>query len=391
MITVSEITDKCHKMWKEVLLKTLTNELDAYFPIIIPRTGKLQAKNVMSQLISHQNEIDKLEAQSKKYHKKSYTLHLKNRTFRRAGSQDEIEKITVDSLEDYLHIVQKKEDYKLFLKNAEKVRTSIPLLENWVHKNILKLIEHNEWDDTLKVCHYFFQNPKPNLYVRQLPIEVHTKFIADNQVLILSLLHFLIPEHLPTQTETKRFEEKCNLLFDEALIRVRFLDNNISPIPTISYLSFSLSELKSYPIACKNIFLTENKMNFLTLPPLKNTVALWSGGGFSIAHLKNIEWLKEKQFFYWGDIDVQGLEILHQCRTYFPNTIAIMMDRITFDRFHNANDKKGESSTVQNLGKLTPKEIELHQYLKQKGFLRLEQEKIPQIYAEMKIRGIFNQ
>ena len=37
-------------------------------------------------------------------------------------------------------------------------------------------------------------------------------------------------------------------------------------------------------------------MNFLTLPEVKNTVALWSGGGFNVSYLKEIEWLQKKIF-----------------------------------------------------------------------------------------------
>lgn len=128
-------------------------------------------------------------------------------------------------------------------------------------------------------------------------------------------------------------------------------------------------------------------MNFLTLPFLRNTIAVWSGGGFSISYLRNIEWMKGKRFYYWGDIDAQGFQILNQCRTYFPNTIAVMMDRETLDKFRYS---EGVPAKVRHLPCLTETEAHLYRYLRQEN-IRLEQEKITQIFAEESIRKVFNE
>lgn len=84
----------------------------------------------------------------------------------------------------------------------------------------------------------------------------------------------------------------------------------------------------------KNILIAENKMNFLTLPLITSTIAIWSGGGFNIGYLKNATWLLNKNIFYWGDIDEHGFQILHQLRNYYPQAKSVMMDRHTFDLFH---------------------------------------------------------
>src|SRR5690606_4280394 len=113
---------------------------------------------------------------------------------------------------------------------------------------------------------------------------------------------------------------------------------------------------------------------FLTLPELKNAIAIWSGGGFNISYLKNVEWLKDKQFYYWGDIDAQGFQILNQCRNYFPNTVAVMMDKYTLNTFQFG---EGKPATNQKLGQLSETEMNLYNYLRQNN-IRLEQEKITQ-------------
>ncbi|KPQ44713.1 MAG: hypothetical protein MPEBLZ_00678 [Candidatus Methanoperedens nitroreducens] len=73
-------------------------------------------------------------------------------------------------------------------------------------------------------------------------------------------------------------------------------------------------------------------MNFLTLPYLKDTFGLFVGG-FGIEILKQIDWLKNSNIFYWGDIDAQGFQILSQIRSYFPHTKSVMMDFKTLNLF----------------------------------------------------------
>jgi hypothetical protein len=226
--------------------------------------------------------------------------------------------------------------------------------------------------------------PKPDLYIRQLPIDIHTKYIWDNKIIVQSLLEFLIPEHINT-SET-RFELRFNLKYPEHLIRIRFLDKILSPLSTATDISLTVSEFNNFHSHCENIFVTENLMNFLTLPAyLTKTIAIWSGGGFNVSHLKDIGWLKNKQFYYWGDIDAHGFQILNQFRTYFPNTIAVMMDEETLLSFTGTS---GQQAVNQNLHQLTEKELNLYNHLRQNN-IRLEQEKITQTFAEERIKQLF--
>jgi hypothetical protein len=126
-------------------------------------------------------------------------------------------------------------------------------------------------------------------------------------------------------------------------------------------------------------------MNFLTLPKLDKTIAIWSGGGFSVSHLKDVDWLKNNQFYYWGDLDAQGFQILNQFRTYFPDTVAVMMDEETLNSF---SPVVGEPTPKQHLKLLTDEELQLYQLLRENN-LRLEQEKITQAYAEAKIMELY--
>ena len=378
MITPKEIKEQCLKWWKDVLLSSIV------FPKEINRIGKVNSKDILNRLSDYKQSIELLKCNSKENRKLGYTLITRDRQFEKIGKQPVPEKIIIDSIEDYLRVSGKEKDYQVFLRNHSLIIQELPILKEWIKVNPLKLIEHYTWFDTLKVCKYFLKNPKPNLYIRQLPIDIHTKYILENKSIITSLLNFLILNDI--NIEEKDFEKRFNLLSKEQLIRIRFLDKCKSPLENITDISFTEKELKHYNFTVDNIFITENLMNFLTLPSLKNTIAIWSGGGFNISYLKNIEWLKDKQFYYWGDIDAQGFQILNQCRNYFQNTVAIMMDEETLNSFLSGEGKPAKN---QNLQWLSDTEMKLYHHLR-KNNIRLEQEKITQSFADNKIIKILN-
>ena len=383
MITPKEIQEQCLKWWKDIL----TSHIDSieYFqqPKGVNRIGKVNSKDILNKLFDYKQSIELLKSNSKNNKKFGYNLILTERQFDKIGKQPVPEKITIDSIEDFLKVAGKEKDYQTFLKNYSIIQKELPSLHEWIKANPTKLIEHDTWLDTLKICKYFLATPKPELYIRQLPIDIHTKYIWDNKVIVQSLLEFLIPEHI--NTDESKFELRFNLKYSEHLIRIRFLDTTLSPLDNATDISLTVSEFNNFHSHCDNIFVAENLMNFLTLPYLTKTIAIWSGGGFNVSHLQDINWLKSKRFYYWGDIDAHGFQILNQFRTYFTDTVAVMMDEETLSSFTSAN---GQQATNQNLQRLTESELKLYNHLRQNN-IRLEQEKITQTFAEERIKNLF--
>lgn len=383
MITPSEVKEQCLKWWKDVLIASVNS--NSFFPKEVSRIGKVKTKDILSNLSAYNQAIQQLQNSSKEFRKNSYKITWEERIFDKIGKQKVPDKILIDSLDDYLWITGKEKEYEIFIRNNSLINQELPLLQDWILVNPIRLIEHDTWNDTLKVCKYFMENPRPNLYIRQLPIEIHTKYISENETIIQSLLEFLIPGHI--NHNEKKFEKRFNLKYPEPLIRVRFLDKQLSPIKSTTDISLTLSEFKNFNCDCNCIFVAENLMNFLTLPHLPNTLSIWSGGGFNISYLKESAWIKNKQFYYWGDIDAHGFQILNQFRSYFPKTIAVMMNEETLSYF-NEMVVEGEPAKNQSLQCLSESEAKFYDYLK-KNNIRLEQEKITQNFAEEKINNLF--
>lgn len=381
MITPPEIKERCLKWWKDVLIAAANST--SIFPKEICNIGKINSKDILKNLSAYNQSIRLLQTQSKDDKKFGYKIIWKEKQFDKIGRQQVPDKILIESIENYLRITGKEKEFEGFVRNHSLIIQELPVLHEWIQANVGKLIEHNTWVDTIKVCKYFIQNPKPKMYIRQLPIEVHTKYISENESIIQSLLEFLIPEHI--HHNGKKFEKRFNLKYSEPLIRIRFLDKQLSPIETSTDISLTLTEFNDFNCNCSNIIVVENIMNFLTLPCLPLTISIWSGGGFNVSYLKEIDWIKNKQFYYWGDIDAQGFQILNQFRTYFQNAIAVMMDKETLSRFKGSAGKPAANQLLQNLSQ---SEKDLYDYLRTNN-IRLEQEKITQTFAEDRIQKHF--
>lgn len=380
MISPEEIKKQALLWWKPVLQSYISGI--PFFPKSIDRIGKIKSGNITGNFEVIQAQVSSLYLHSKSNTGSGYLVKTAQQKFRRTGSHELPDSVVFETIEDYLFFIHKKKDWQNFLGNYEQLITAIPSLKEWALANCLLLTSTAiEWRDVLKVCQYFLLNPRPNLYLRQLPIEVHTKFIEENSALIQSLLQFLIPDHIRDPRQ-QRFAERFYLRYDEPLIRIRILDASILFVGQLSDVSIPLSDFQKADIPVKQIVITENKMNFLTLPALKNTIAIWSGGGFNVVYLKEIEWMKDKDIFYWGDIDEHGFQILHQIRSYYPGVESLMMDKEVFETFRESS-VDGARNKAENLYLLTDVEAEMYRELKgMEGRNRLEQEKIPQEYVD---------
>ena len=150
-------------------------------------------------------------------------------------------------------------------------------------------------------------------------------------------------------------------------------------------MSIPISEFLKLKLTVSNVFIVENKVNFLTFPIVANSIVIW-GQGYGVASTKKSELLKSVNLIYWGDLDAQGFEILSQFRSYFSHVKSFLMDRVTFDKYFE-NDS-GTPSKINIELNLTAEENDLYQYLKFNNY-RLEQEKIPQYYVIKRLEEMY--
>ncbi|WP_094227776.1 Wadjet anti-phage system protein JetD domain-containing protein [Methanolobus psychrotolerans] len=393
MIHPEEIKTKASRMYLNILSSSVQGTLS--FPIEIS-FGKIKANETLENFSVINNEIKKLRNESKEKKGYGYSTEYILKNDRKIGKQYFPSRIYFEDLNDYLKFLHKEKEYHLFMQAVQQIIAQLPQLQPWIESNPKKVLDNiDNWNDIIKVCRYFIECPKPNIYIRELPLDISTKFVEENEAIIRTLLDILIGEHL--NKDESDFKMRFNLKYSEPLIRLRILDYEMAQelFSGVDDLSIPQSQFNKLNIPCSRVFILENKtnysniFNFLSLPVIKDSISIF-GKGFGIGVLKNAVWLSNKQIIYWGDIDAHGFQILSQIRGYFPQTQSCMMDFETFREFKNLA-VTGTDTKVTALEYLTPEEHELFEHLiNLKENNRLEQEKIPHAYALKNIHEIVN-
>lgn len=380
MITPKEIKEKTQRKYISFLQSVV---LDQPFSKLVIRSDKSYSKSSLSDF---EKEIQLINSQSKEKKGFGYTLEFQKVKTKYLGMQDLPVSIYFDTEMNFLKFLQKENEVELFKEDIETLTKEFPDLKNWIIQNPTKIIQHHaEWPNIIKVCQYFKQIPKPNLYIRELPINVHTKFIERNQSIIKELLDTLISEN--KKAEEKQFEKRFNLKYSEPQVRFKILDNEISQnfFSGIDDLAIPVSQFETLNLPIKKVLVVENKTTLyttLTLPQMGKVIAVF-GQGNAVLSIKNTTWLSEKEILYWGDIDVQGFEILSRLREHFAHIKSVLMDKETFDQFFE-NDK-GTPTSISTKLNLTEGEQELYDILKTNNW-RLEQEKVPFDYVNKNLK-----
>ena len=373
MITPSEIKQKAEHKYVAYLQSIIDGF--SFSPIVIAGNKKPDENTVrfeaeLTELINHSKE------------KKGYGYAIEYVTVKTKlhGVQDLPASIVFQTEGDYLKFISKEKDTAKFIEDSARILDLFPELRDWILKYPKKVIE-NDWDSLLKVCSYFKSTPHPNLYIRELPIQVHTKFIELNHAVVRELLDIIIANYV--NTDEKRFEPHFNLKYDEPDVRFRILDHSLSQrlFSGLSDLDIPISQFRDLNLPIKTVYVVENKINMLSFPLIDKSIVIW-GEGFSVDKVKDTQWLSDKEIYYWGDLDAHGFLILSEIRSHYRQVKSFLMDRATFDAFFEGDT--GKPTNVEKDLYLTPEENEMFQYLKSNN-LRLEQEKIPYSYAYQKI------
>ena len=373
MITPSEIKQKAEHKYVAYLQSIIDGF--SFSPIVIAGNKKPDENTVRFEV-----ELTELINHSKEKKGYGYTIEYVTVKTKLHGVQDLPASIVFQTEGDYLKFISKEKDTAKFKEDSARILDLFPELRDWILKYPKKVIE-NDWDSLLKVCSYFKSTPQPNLYIRELPIQVHTKFIERNHAVIRELLDIIIANYV--NTDEKRFEPHFNLKYDEPDVRFRILDHSLSQrlFSGLSDLNIPISQFRDLNLPIKTVYVVENKINMLSFPLIDHSIVIW-GEGFSVEKVKETQWLLDKEIYYWGDLDAHGFQILSEIRCHYGQVKSFLMDRATFDAFFEGDT--GKPTNVEKELRLTPEENEMFQYLKSNN-LRLEQEKIPYDYAYHKI------
>jgi hypothetical protein len=239
--------------------------------------------------------------------------------------------IVIPTEEDALRLIRRSSDAQRFRALADETLTAFPVLRDWLARRPLLVVEHAaEWGGILAVLRWFREHPRPRLYLRQLDIPgVDTKFIESRRGLLAQLLDQALPGTSidKSYSGAPGFEGRYGLRTRPTLVRLRFLDP-AHYIHGFSDLTVPVAELAGLDPAVTRVFVTENEINGLSFPDVRDGLVIF-GLGYGLDRLSAIPWLRTKALYYWGDIDTHGFAILSKLRASLDHAISFLMERDT--------------------------------------------------------------
>lgn len=388
MVSPEEIKTKAARKYKDFL----RYEIDLLFgkpeESFFPLTIRADTGNVNDDLLQRQKDLQSLIAKSKNKTGSGYALELETVQSRRNGEQTSISRILFETKDDFLSFINENKSYKRFYNAIELVKES-HLLSNekiceWSKSHLNDLQSEPEsshyWSDICLCAEWLNKNQDSKLYIREIPLPVHTKFIEQNSKLIQSLTE--------KSDSTHSFEETFGLKTKPCSVRFRSLSEKVSLPFSTTNLSECQIPIKDFECLDKefsdqinNIFIVENEMVYLTFPKVPNSICIW-GHGYTVNSLNNVEWFNSKRIYYFGDLDEHGFDILSSYRRFYPNTQSFCMNSKTWNKYQefavegNALDGNKVPENLINDEKAVF--MTLHNSLKN----RIEQERISVEYIK---------
>lgn len=253
MITPAEIVRKAERLYIPFLRAWLQGE--SFFPQVLP-VGRLPA-----DYLELSAAVARLLKGAKTQRRHGYTVQLRRQHTQRHGAQSLPACIMIDSDRDLLSLIGKEEEFATFTEDVALLREHVPQLQDWLIRYPQQVIEHHGvWPDLLRVCVYFLAHPRPNCYIRELPIAVHTKFIETHAGILRRLLDAVLPA-AAFEPAAAAFEQRFGLRYDEPVIRMRFLDEQLQRRYNLPVSDFTtpLSQFAALGLRGHRCVVTENK------------------------------------------------------------------------------------------------------------------------------------
>lgn len=301
----------------------------------------------------------------------------------------------IDSLEDALRWINRFGEWNRFSNLVKTTRRSLPRLLPWMEKYPLEALAlANDWPQLLAVVAWRIDNPHPNVYLRQVDLPgLHTKFIEAHRGVLAELLDLVLPSEVVDSTKSgaRQFAARYGFLDKPVHIRFRVLDPKIKwgLGPLCSDIAVDAESFSRLCIGAKRVFITENEINFLAFPRVRDSIAIF-GAGYGWEALANCRWLHRCAIHYWGDIDTHGFGILDQLRAHFDHADSFLMDRATLYA-HSLFWGVEDSPLRADLLRLTQEERSLYCSLRDNSIqqgLRLEQEYVGFSWLNERLRDL---
>ena len=232
--------------------------------------------------------------------------------------------VIFDSPVDEAAFLGRGRELEAFRRLAGAVLAAEPGLEGWLLRRPLQALEASKrLPELVRAARWFADHPSPGLYLRQLALPgIHTKFLEAHRRLLDELVSALDPDR-----PAGGFEARHGLLTEEPAVRFRVLDHALAFPGGATDVVLRVGDFARLRLDVDTVIVVENKVTFLSLPPMPRTVAVF-GAGFG-SGTRVPPWVADARLLYWGDLDSHGFAALAQHRAAHPHVESLLMDRET--------------------------------------------------------------
>ncbi|ARM31312.1 DUF3322 domain-containing protein [Prosthecochloris sp. HL-130-GSB] len=375
--TPADLKARVQKLWDRGTLPASMVEENSLFPLRLTLKGP-GSRQLSENFTDVRSWISQLRSASG-----PYRIVWRTVNHRVLGSNDIPSELWIDTIEDALGLIGKQDAASTFMDMISLTRQKEPALLPWLSKRPMQALELSaSWPLLLQIVAWLRAHPRPGIYPRQIDLPgVHSKFIEQHRGVLSELFDLVLPpDAIDTQaTGTINFCRRYGFRDKPLRVRFRLLDPDIDILPsgTDQDITITTEAFARLDIPVRTIFITENEINFLAFPPVKEAMVIF-GAGYGFRNLAGIDWLHDRNILYWGDIDTHGFAILNQLREYLPHAESFLMDRDTLFAHRPLWGTENNPETA-TLTRLTAEERSLYDDLrndKPANRLRLEQERI---------------
>lgn len=380
-VTPEQVAASADRAYARFLRKWVRGEGDDFFPYRVPAKFSIDPQNPRETIAAS----ERLLAHSKDALGWGYTVRRKRVRSRDFGNNLVPEAIFVETLDDLLRLAKRQKEFAATRHVVETVRADLPALSGWLESKVGSLhLLADSAAGLVAVTRFFLENPWPDCFARQIPVAVDTKFVRRHEATLRQWLDLLLPASAIDVNESS-FARRFGLRDDQPHRAIRVLDPALAaelelPFPELSLPVRSIARLD---VSQATVFILENDLNLLTLPPVSRGFGI-RGEGDAVNRLEPLKWLHRNRVLYWGDIDVEGFLILSRLRNLFPHVESIFMDSATLHEHLNLAIA-GKATKPDTPTNLSGAEAEAFVECRQ-GNLRLEQESIPQSSVDRAFR-----
>lgn len=374
--TPADLRAQIQRLWArgEILASLVTSEP------LFPRRLNLKCPT-SAEIASHFDAVRAwIDVLRKMTHCRVEMREFKHRVF---GINTVPQEVWIDTMQNALSLIGKQREASRFVELVATSRQHQPELLDWIAKKPQQVLAlADQWHHLLAIVAWLKAHPRPGIYLRQVDIPgVHSKFIELHRGVLSELLDIALPSEAidSTASGVSQFARHYGFLDKPMCVRFRILDRAHALLPEVCEQDISLDAASFARLdpRISRVFITENEINFLAFPEVKNSLILF-GAGYGFNMLRKAAWLLRCQIYYWGDIDTHGFAMLDQLRSQFRHVKSFLMDRTTLLAFeaHWGTEVK---PTLHDLPHLTAEERALYDDLRNNRFrknLRLEQERI---------------